>query len=595
MQESQKNIITGLKGILDNIFSLHSSNDMIAAKDLQSCFKVLVYDDKVFEILAPMLKVYILRENNISFNLNIKDHKEKLPDVMAIYFITLNEDNLNLLSNDIANKIFDNYCINFVSYDANSQYSQNILNKFFSMLSSSEAYNNIYNISVVPIDLSAYHPRVFSLNIKRPYLFLNTPNVSDEEYKIYLSKVTSGIFSCLYMLKTIPLIKYRSGFFADDIIKKIQENYNYLFEKFPEKKEEFIMTKKNSHTLLIILDRESDIPIALHHGCSFGSMINDICGICRYKNSKDTNKYEVDPVNDYVWNKSINKPFYEVGEYILSEIKKSYDEMKYLDKVSKPKDMDQLIQESQKLAQSIENLRDKKIIDNLLTQNSNFYNKINEEATKKSLGKIYELETLILRKRNNITNDIKNKFVSIIKEFSSNEGMKIDLSRVCLIYLLCNNNVSQSELSLISQVLPNDLASNFIKMRKTQSVTKNQPQSGYIHSGLNFFMNSITNLMNVDQPSISADIVNSLTSNVKKPNFVTYNTYKKAFEKENMSFNYSDVIVFMVGGGSLSELEYIEGLLDKGGKKVIYGCDYLYRPNEFMQDLEELGRISNNN
>jgi len=53
-------------------------------------------------------------------------------------------------------------------------------------------------------------------------------------------------------------------------------------------------------------------------------------------------KFEIDPVNDYVWNNKLHEIFVDVGKYVYEEFKKYYKDMDYLDKVNKPKDMEEL-------------------------------------------------------------------------------------------------------------------------------------------------------------------------------------------------------------------------------------------------------------
>lgn len=596
------NLIDNLSNILNNIFSLENSslNDFSSNEELQHCFKVLIFDDKVYNILSPMLKVYSLRDHNICFNLNIKDQRTRMPNVMAIYIISPSSENFQLLACDLKNNIFDNFSINIISYDSSEQTDKQKIQSFYSEISNLDIVNNIYNISIVPIDLNVYHPKIFTLDIKKPYLFLNSPNISDGEYNRYLTNLSNGIFSSLYILKSLPIIKYRNGYFAEDIIKKIQSNFNYLFEKFPEKKDEFIMRKNNSHNLLIFLDRDSDLPIMLHHASSLGSMLIDNFGLCRYKNDPNEEKFEVDPVNDYIWNSNLAEPFYKTRNFIFEEYKKYYNDMKYLDKVTQPKDMEQLAKESEKLAQSIETLRDKKLMGNILTQESNFITKLAETAEKRNLGQLYECEDLLLRKRNFVTNDLKKKFFDILKKYpiAKYPEMKEDLYRLCLIYYLCNNSISENEIKDIKQYLSSEKIIDYLKFKSSQSKQSNKQNSqktNYLHSGLLYVMNSLNSLMTVEQPSVSADIINNLINNKAVDNFSTYNLFKKSVDKENLNYSYNEIMVFFIGGGSLGEYEYIDLLLQKGNKNVMYGCDYLYRPTEFINDLEELGKINHNN
>ena len=242
--ENGINLTNKIIEILKKIFALtDDSNEYEINEDLKYCFKVLIYDDKVFNILYPLLKVFFLREYNISLTLNIKDHRDKIPDIMAIYIVSNTEENLNIIYNDMSNQIFENFSINFIIYDTSDLNESNRIQNFFQKISILDNNNSIYNISIYPIDIAIYHSKVYSLNIKRPYYYLNAPNIPDEKYNEYLSNLSNGLFSCLYLLKKIPIIKYRTGFFAEDITKKLQNHFKYLFEKFPEEKELFKLKK----------------------------------------------------------------------------------------------------------------------------------------------------------------------------------------------------------------------------------------------------------------------------------------------------------------------------------------------------------------
>ena len=82
--------------------------------------------------------------------------------------------------------------------------------------------------------------------------------------------------------------------------------------------------------------------------------------------------------------------------------------------------------------------------------------------------------------------------------------------------------------------------------------------------------------MSSEQPSIVADIVNTLSSGTPKDsNFVSYNLIKKIIDTTIVNNNYEQVIVFMVGGGSLAEFEYIDHLLLQNRKNVLILYNYI--------------------
>jgi hypothetical protein len=48
------NLVNSMKKVIENIFKLDISEE---DEDLQYCFKVLIFDDYVYDILCPLLKV----------------------------------------------------------------------------------------------------------------------------------------------------------------------------------------------------------------------------------------------------------------------------------------------------------------------------------------------------------------------------------------------------------------------------------------------------------------------------------------------------------------------------------------------------------
>ena len=89
------NLVTNMNLILQDIFSL--KDDYSDEEELKFCFKILLFDDEAFNILSPLLKIYYLRDYNISMTLNIKDAREKISDIMAIYIVSLTKENLDYI------------------------------------------------------------------------------------------------------------------------------------------------------------------------------------------------------------------------------------------------------------------------------------------------------------------------------------------------------------------------------------------------------------------------------------------------------------------------------------------------------------------
>jgi hypothetical protein len=54
LNEEKLDLVKSLKNIIDKILKLDSNEE---DEDLQHCFKVLIFDDYVFDIICPLLKV----------------------------------------------------------------------------------------------------------------------------------------------------------------------------------------------------------------------------------------------------------------------------------------------------------------------------------------------------------------------------------------------------------------------------------------------------------------------------------------------------------------------------------------------------------
>jgi hypothetical protein len=487
---------------------------------------------------------------------------------MAIYLVQPTIENFKLIKNDMDKSIFDNYYINF-----SNKCEDTLLNTFFSDLIQTNKYNSIYKITINPIGIFIYHPKVYSLNISNPYLLLNKPNVKEEDLNNYINQIGLGIFNSLFTLKTIPIIKYRTGWFAENIVSVIQSHFNQITDKFLELQDEF----KKNNTLLIILDRDIDLPIMLHHASSLGAMISDVFGLSRSKQDNQ-GAFQIDPITDYIWNDYLTKNFIDVKEKIVEDMNEITNQTKFLDQAkANPDDVEQI---SEKLSSTLEGLRDITMKQTILSNHISFQDKLTDEIEKRNLGRLYQLEESLLKTRN-FNKENKKNFLDLLQlktlEIKDMEKSKTDLLRLSLIYYLTNPKISNEEVKEIERCLSNlgvKLDSlEYLKNKRNfeESLNKSkQPQqaSGLLNFGRDLLIKQFNSLMTTEQPSITAEIINSLSTNKEITSFVSYDLIKRRLDKTNN--NFTQVMVFLVGGGNLAEFEYVDELLSKNGKNVKY-------------------------
>ena len=633
-ENKELNLLNPLINIINSILSLNqqklfkASNDSeenrtknilhLFDDDIKFCFKVLILDESTFKFISPLLKQSSLRKNNICLTTKLNCQKDIMNDVMAIYLVTPTSMNFDLILKDMQLNIYQNYSINFIEKP-----DDNLLEEFLTNIIKLDKYKNIYNLHVFPIKYSLIHPKIIDFcsldnKIIKPYSLFNL-NLNNKNTEHYYELISNMLFNCLFCMKISPLVKYRKGSYSELIVNKIQNKFISTFNKFPKLKKEF----QNGNCLMILLERDLlDIPIMLHHPSSFGAIITDICGFTfdqQYKFKNNNNiKFYLDPLNDFIWNKSIIQPYHEVGDETLLKYKKYLQQMKLFEEDNdKTNNLEDLANKSEKLAESIKTIDTKKIEGDILDKHANIYPFLNKNIEQRHLAEIYLIEKKLLSKRE-ISNEINDNINSLIKENKINNNNSLDIFRLCLIYFLIDkDSVYDKFIKYIIEKLnlpypynskeiinyfdiikkgskehsSKDLMSKLNEERKSTTmlqqmggVTKNLFKKGY-----NFIKNAVTNLAFADRPSIAMDILEDLiyNQNRDKQEFSKYQINEDIYTPIKSTL-YQNIFLFTLGGGSLNEFEYCKEYMDKYRFNFIYGSDKIYSPNEFLLELNEL-------
>ena len=636
------NLLTPLVNIINSILSLnqqklfknpnnssegHQSNNILLSfnNDIKFCFKVLILDEATFKFVSPLLKQSALKRNNICLTTKLNYQKDIMNDVMAIYLVTPSPTNFKLILDDMKLNIYQNYSINLIEKP-----DDNLLEEFLTNIIKLDKYKKIYNLHVFPIKYSLIHPKIIDFcfldnKILKPYS-LFTLNLNNKETENYYDLISNMLFNCLFCMKVSPLIKFRKGSFCQLIANKIQNKFISTFNKFPLLKNEF----QNGNCLLILLERDYlDIPIMLHHPSSFGAIINDICGLTFEQHNKNLfinnnnkdKKFNIDPLNDFIWNKSIIKPYHEVGEETLLKYKKHIQQMKIFEEGNeKSNNLEDLANKSEKLAESIKNIDTTKIEGDILDKHANFYPILNKNVDQRHLAEIYFIEKNILDKRE-INKEINENISSMIKENKINENNNLDMFRLCLIYFLISKDQDNDKFikEIINKlnlpppfnykaIIENyDIIKNGEKEHSSKDFMSklNEEQKGMLRQvggvtknlfkkGFNFIKSAVSNFAYSDRPSAAIDILYDLINNKNRDKEFSRYQLNEDIYIPIKSTLYNNIFLFTLGGGSLNEFEYCKEYMDNNDYNFIYGADKIYSPIEFLEELNELSISSMN-
>ena len=637
------NLLTPLVNIINSILSLNQhkifknlnnssegnkSNNILLSftNDTKFCFKVLILDDSTFKFLSPLLKQSTLKRNNICLTTKLNYQKDIMNDVMAIYLVTPSPTNFKLILDDMKLNVYQNYSINLIEKP-----DDNLLEEFLTNIIKLDKYKKIYNLHVFPIKYSLIHPKIIDFcsldnKIIKPYSIF-TLNLNNKETENYYDLISNMLFNCLFCMKISPLIKFRKGSFCQLIANKIQNKFISTFNKFPTLKNEF----QNGNCLMILLERDYlDIPIMLHHPSSFGAIINDICGLTfeqqnknLFINNNKVKKFNIDPLNDFIWNKSIIKPYHEVGEETLLKYKKHVQQMKIFEEGNeKSNNLEDLANKSEKLAESIKNIDTTKIEGDILDKHANFYPILNKNVDQRHLAEIYFIEKNILDKRE-INKEINENINNMIKENKINENNNLDMFRLCLIYFLISKDQDNDKFikEIINKlnlpppfnskaIIENyDIIKNGEKEHSSKDIMSklNEEQKGntmlrqvggvtknLFKRGFNFIKSAVTNFAYSDRPSAAIDILYDLINNKNRDKEFSRYQLNEDIYVPIKSTLFNNIFLFTLGGGSLNEFEYCKEYMDNNDYNFIYGADKIYSPIEFLEELNELSISSMN-
>ena len=100
--QGQTNLVTEQKNLLKKIYGQG-----------ENLWKILIFDNFNREINSSLFKMKDLRENNITLYFNIKETREQLHGVTAIYLIQPNTENIELITQDFEEDLYSSVIIHF--------------------------------------------------------------------------------------------------------------------------------------------------------------------------------------------------------------------------------------------------------------------------------------------------------------------------------------------------------------------------------------------------------------------------------------------------------------------------------------------------
>lgn len=204
---SQENTKDDVDALNDGSCMTVGANNDLVDKSLFT-FKVLVYDNQVQNLIAPIFKVGNLRDCNVVLHVNINSKRDVCPGLPAVYLVEPTEENFKLISNDCQKNLYDFVFVNFTR-----QIDEQLLDKFAIEMTKSQASHKICRVTYDHLSTYQVVSKDFYTLFGHQSNFINLYQ-NQNEYNI-VQKISSNLFEVFLSLGIAPIVRIEE---ADDPI-----------------------------------------------------------------------------------------------------------------------------------------------------------------------------------------------------------------------------------------------------------------------------------------------------------------------------------------------------------------------------------------
>eukprot|EP01028_Stygiella_incarcerata_P002822 TRINITY_DN1533_c0_g1_i1.p1 TRINITY_DN1533_c0_g1~~TRINITY_DN1533_c0_g1_i1.p1 ORF type:complete len:694 (+),score=220.46 TRINITY_DN1533_c0_g1_i1:110-2191(+) len=238
---------------------------------VHASWKVLVYDRRGRDILAPLMTVGDLRKEGVTLHMLL--HSDRLPidDVEALYFVKPARENLDRIVQDIKNEMYARFHLRFIggiSEDEMREFSESLCRE-------GAPYSRIGTVQEQFSDFISILPNVFSQEFEGSFYRLSAPNVSEAAAEEMFVSMAKCLLSVCATKNSLPIIRAEPGGLAEEVAKHL----NALIRENPLFRDHLSAPAPHERPSVIIMDRHSDLTIPLCHPWTYGPMLWDVLGM----------------------------------------------------------------------------------------------------------------------------------------------------------------------------------------------------------------------------------------------------------------------------------------------------------------------------